>query len=588
MKIFFTLLILMWLPLRAINGQPLPGFKPANMFQEQQLVIEDAPPDTRILINAPSTGLEKNKPLLLILYALPNGNTIEQTFGKTMKPGDDWHYDIQHIGAQTRFLRSVLHDQIIVVAYLQARQKSWSVWKNNNPGFQQDIVKLVDSLTTIFSPWNTQVMLSGHSGGGRFIFSYLESNETLPNKVGRIAFLDSNYGYEDSIHGPRLTKWLKSGKKKSLSVLAYNDSVVIYNDKPLVSPTGGTWYRSKMMKDYLAKTWRFKKKDQDSLVWHTSRKKTIEIILKTNPTEKIYHTVQVERNGFIHCVLSGSKQEQKQYTYFGKRAYSGFIADSIAIPIRWLNIPGRTADAEPGSAFMKRVAPLSREEREVEIYKALAAGNMPEFLRKTVTLQAQFMDSAGRPHRVMYEVMPDYLAVGSDADYCRVPMNPHTAQQLASRYGASLITPKLSDHIYQMAEVKLDPFFYKPVGNANETVEKFVAHNEQIEKQKGEAGAKNGQLIAGIKKDVVLSARIGNKPNKVVIYGWHKPDGLPIQPVYGGHVDWYVDYSHGIRLMNNQVVVDGKFYLVSSILEDPLLYKIFSNEDVPIKTFYDR
>lgn len=586
MKASFTLLVLMWLPLQGINGQPIPGFKLSNLFQEQQMVIEDAPLNTRILINAPLTGLEKTKPLVLILYALPNGNTIEQTFGKAMKPGDDWHYNIQHIGAQTRFLRTVLRDQIIVVAYLQAKQKSWSMWKSSNPDFQHDIIGLIDSLAAIFSQWKTQVMLSGHSGGGRFIFSYLESKEAIPDKVSRIAFLDSNYGYEDSIHGPRLTKWLKSGKKKSLVVLAYNDSVVIYNDKPLVSPTGGTWFRSKMMKDYLARTYRFKKKNRDSLIWHNTRKKTIEIIFKINPTGKIYHTVQVERNGFIHCVLSGSKHEQKQYTYFGRRVYSDFIADSVTIPIRRLNIPSRAANAEPGSAFMKRVAPLSREEREAEIYKALSAGNMPDFLRNTVTLQAQLMDSAGMSHQVIYEVMPDYLAVGSDADYCRVPMNPHTAQQLASQYGASLITPKLSDHIFKMAEVKLDPFPCKPVGNANETVEKFVAHNEQIEKQKREADAKDGQLIAGIKKDVVLSARIETQPNKVVIYGWHQRDGSPIQPVYGGHIDWYVDYSHGIRFINNQVVVDGKFYLLSSILEDPLLYKIFSNEDVPIKAFY--
>ncbi len=84
-----------------------------------------------------------------------------------------------------------------------------------------------------------------------------------------------------------------------------------------------------------------------------------------------------------------------------------------------------------------------------------------------------------------YEVMPDYLAIGSDDDFCRIPMNPRTAQRLADMFGASLLTARLSDHIWLQAEVKLEPFFYKPVGNANELVTKFAEHNAQIEKQTG-------------------------------------------------------------------------------------------------------
>lgn len=34
------------------------------------------------------------------------------------------------------------------------------------------------------------------------------------------------------------------------------------------------------------------------------------------------------------------------------------------------------------------------------------------------------------------------------------------------------------------------------------------------------------------------------KTNRVTIYGWHKLDGKPIQPLFTGHVDWYVDYFY--------------------------------------------
>jgi len=565
-----------------IEAQLLSGFKISGSFNEQQMLIEDSPANTRILINAPLTGFEENNQVLLIFYALPNGNTIEQTFGKILNDSENWHYNIQHIGAQTRFLRKVLKNQTVVVAYLEAKQKSWPAWKKNSPNYLQETKSIIDNITAMFSPWNPRVALSGHSGGGRFIFSYIEAVGKIPDKVFRIAFLDSDYGYEDTIHGPPLVKWLKSGDDKFLCTLAYNDSVVIYNDKPLVSPTGGTWYRSKMMKEYFAGSFHFREEVKDTLEWYTSPGRRIEIILKTNPGNKIYHTVQVELNGFIHSILSGTKHEQKKYSYFGDRAYSGFIADTIIIPIRLLNIPPREADAESGSSFMERIAPSSLGEREEEIYKALSAGNLPDFLKKTVTMQGEFADSAGIVHQVQYEVMPDYLSVGNDSDFCRIPMNPHTAQRLATLYGASLLTAKLSDHIYRMAPLKLTPFPYTPEGNANELVAKFIKHNDQIEKQKTEAGGINGQLIAGIKKDVILSTRMAKHPDKVVIYGWHKSDGNPIQPVYSGHIDWYVDYSHGIRLINKQVLVDGKQYLLKEVLSDPVLYKIFSDEDSPM------
>ena len=248
-----------------------------------------------------------------------------------------------------------------------------------------------------------------------------------------------------------------------------------------------------------------------------------------------------------------------------------------------LTIPARPPDAETGSAFMSRIAPLPLDEREAEIYQALAAGNMPDFLRQPKRLKAQFRDSTGAVHTLQYEVLPDYLAVGSDQDYCRIPMNPHTAQRLANQFGASLITAQLSDHIFEQAELRLQPFFYKPVGNTNETVEQFVKHNTQIEKQKAAAGGTHGQLIAGIKKDVILSERIAKRTDRVVIYGWHQPNEEPIQPVYSGHIDWYVDYSHGIRLMNAQVLLDGKVVSVPAILTDAIFFKVLSDEDRPME-----
>ncbi|MBK8518202.1 MAG: hypothetical protein IPL55_18540 [Saprospiraceae bacterium] len=68
--------------------------------------------------------------------------------------------------------------------------------------------------------------------------------------------------------------------------MAYNDSVVVFDGKPLVSPTGGTWYRSKMMKNYLSEYFHFREENKDSLLLFSSPARRIEIVLKTNPDKR--------------------------------------------------------------------------------------------------------------------------------------------------------------------------------------------------------------------------------------------------------------------------------------------------------------
>ena len=111
-------------------------------------------------------------------------------------------------------------------------------------------------------------------------------------------------------------------------------------------------------------------------------------------------------------------------------------------------------------------------------------------------------------------------------------------------------------------------------------VAKFVQHNSDIEQQRINANGMLGQLVGGIKKDVVLSNKITDpsRPNHVVIYGWHWLTGDPIQPLTNIHFDYYVDYSHGIRFLNAQILIDGEVKDISEILKTQILYKILSDE----------
>ena len=66
-----------------------------------------------------------------------------------------------------------------------------------------------------------------------------------------------------------------------------------------------------------------------------------------------------------------------------------------------------------------------------------------------------------------------------------------------------------------------------------------------------------GLLVSGLKKDVVLTNRLTSRPSKVAIYGWHRQNGSPWQPLSTVHGWSYVDYSHGIRLIARRAKLDG-------------------------------
>ncbi len=573
------LIIVLWPahPALAALGT-LPGFSP-NPFFDEQVVTFNYSPDIRIHINAAAAdSFDAAKPVGLALYALPNGNTIEQTVGKLLAPGDDWHYDIQHIGAQTRFLRRQIDEYNLVTVYLEAAQKSWPAWKSQHPNYAQIIKSLVEYLKSYFREYDPFIVLTGHSGGGRFIFSFMDAFSELPGYVDRIAFLDSNYGYEHS-YGDKMIQWLNASPHHCLCVLAYNDSVALYNGQPIVSPTGGTWYRSRIMQKYFADYFSFVSEEDDDFIRHSALDGRVSFILKKNPQRQILHTVQVERNGFIHTMLSGTAEEGQGYVYYGDRAYGEWLQagenDNTG-----LKIPLRAPNARSGSEFMQYILNMPFANRENAIYNEISTGNIPNFYRELMHLEASFTDAQGVLHQVAYEVMPDYLAVGSDSDYCRIPMGPLTAQRIADWFGACMPTRKLVDHVYLNAEIKLAPITYAPVGNNNEKVEKFIEHNTAIEGARNQVGGVVGQLVGGTKKDVVLSNLITDpsRPNHVVIYGWHRLNGVAIQPLTNIHSNSYVDYSHGIRLMNAHVTIDGGVSDIRTVLTDPVRYKILSDE----------
>jgi len=310
-------------PAEKINLPWPKKFSATPHFGEWEREIK-TPDEVRILINTPAReSFSPDKPVLLVFYSLPNGNTIEETAGKKLAPGDDWHFDIQHIAAQTRWLRQVVTNKTIVVAYLEAGTKSWPLWRKQYSDRRS--VEIVDGVRGIFSSNKTEVVLASHSGGGSLFFGYLNAVEQIPDNIRRIALLDSDYGYDSKLHADKIKNWLAASDENHLCVMAYQDYLALLNGKAFVSENGGTWGRSHVLLDDLSRQFQFTSRTNNGLETFSALDGRIELWLKENPEKKIYHTVQVERNGFIQAVLSGTPDEGRGYEYFGERVYTNDI-----------------------------------------------------------------------------------------------------------------------------------------------------------------------------------------------------------------------------------------------------------------------
>ena len=239
-----------------------------------------------------------------------------------------------------------------------------------------------------------------------------------------------------------------------------------------------------------------------------------------------------------------------------------------------ISLPERKSNAIAGNEFYKSVFAISRVERENLAKDEILSGNVPAFLRKMVKIKTSVTSDDGKIIRAFYFVTPDYLSIGADNDFARIPLTPMTAQKIADSLHCFLPTRKMVNDIYKAAKVKLEPV---PMYAFRDSSVTMYQHNLIIE---GQRKLRKG-LIAGIKKDVVITGMLTRslKPNRVAIYGWQKPDGIPIQPLYTGHVNWYVDYSHGIRLVYRTIYVNKKPMDYTDVLKDKTLRRLLCDEE---------
>jgi len=239
-----------------------------------------------------------------------------------------------------------------------------------------------------------------------------------------------------------------------------------------------------------------------------------------------------------------------------------------------LGIPPRNIHDMTGSQFVKKILCESFSKREEVIIKEILRGNFPDTLK--VLRPVRISKSSPTSPSIYIWVMPDYLGVGSESDFVRTPLNFYSSLQLASSLNMELPTPKIVDHIFQQSECKFTPH-PMPAGRKMSGTGYFFRHQKLIESDINPASTRN-KLLSGHKKDIVMSNKLKIRTGRIAIYGWHKPDGKPIQPCSTIHRADYADYSHGLRLVYPRILVDGKWRSLRTSLKDKFLSRFLSNE----------
>lgn len=221
-----------------------------------------------------------------------------------------------------------------------------------------------------------------------------------------------------------------------------------------------------------------------------------------------------------------------------------------------LKIPPRDPAAAGASAIFEELTGQPLAKVQARLAEEILAGNLPSFLRKPRPVPLDDDTTVW--------ALSDYLAIGSDDDHLWVPLAAPPAQQVADAFGGLLPTPQIVDAIHAAADVRLPALgLNQPV--ALGSLLQARVHARMVAATMARQKVDRRALLAGHKKDVVITPALTWAPGKVAIYGFHG-SGRPIQPLSTLHIVTYVDYSHGVRLLADAIDHGGVRRRLSEVL----------------------
>lgn len=314
-------------PAEAIDSTSLAGFETDPYLQEKTKTYnypEGDPEPLRVHVNAPA-NFDRKKPTRMVVFTLPAGNTIEQTIGAKKQPGQDWHYEIQQIGAQVRKLREISPGENIVVAYVEAPNLNPGGWKKDQPGRGQVMAQLFEDVRAKLAVPQVTIDISGHSAGRSLKFSYIDEQPQIPDNVKRLSFLDSNHSYNPA-RGEKIVKWLKATNDHYLTVISYDDRNVTYQGKPVAGAVG--YERTyEMIAFFQQQGITLTKQQKNGYVQYSGLDGRVNFLVMDNPQNKILHTETVFRNGLLYAETSGTGLEAAAGQFNGPLTFEQYIQD---------------------------------------------------------------------------------------------------------------------------------------------------------------------------------------------------------------------------------------------------------------------
>ncbi len=245
-----------------------------------------------------------------------------------------------------------------------------------------------------------------------------------------------------------------------------------------------------------------------------------------------------------------------------------FTSNILTAKSNKINLPERQANAMTGTEFFNYVQKKSGTYREKQIYQEIVEGNIPNKLKtlKPITFISKVN---GKQHKITFFVMKDFFAIGSDQDFVRVPMNLPTALKLCKKLNMVLPTSRMVDIISASADYRLSSIVLPPSSHMAETFY-YEKHSKLLKYDELTSPFVNNDrnsLIDGHKKSIIMSKKLFSNPDRIAIYGWSGKSKKNIQPVSIFHQKNYVDYSHGLRLVSNRAIFDGKEVNLTQFLQ---------------------
>lgn len=173
--------------------------------------------------------------------------------------------------------------------------------------------------------------------------------------------------------------------------------------------------------------------------------------------------------------------------------------------------------------------------------------------------------------RGTFYVLPDFLCIGTDDDYCYTPMGALGAEKVLSLFGAVLPTPKMVDDIYRACDHRqvAEPWGPPYDGSMMKTA-RWPLQTQRVREAMAATPARPGDLVEGHMKNVTVSERMADhKGIDLSFYGWYDEVGEAIQGDSMSHGAGYCDYSHGVRVVLNRVAIGDALLTLEEALSQP-------------------